>query len=237
MLKMAVCDDERAVRQQVCEFLQGICERQNIGPVIVEQFASAQALLDDWPGELDVLFMDIQMPGLSGMDAAREIRTFDENVTLVFMTNYAKYAVSGYSVQAYNFLLKPLHAATFDREVTPVLKRLNAQSGHRVTFRNETDFYTLATRDIVYIETSGKCVLVHTLCRDYRAACSMKSAERQMPEGCFFRVHTGYLVNMDYVTAIERDELALKTGQRLPVSRHRKRGFVDAYMTHMGRLV
>lgn len=237
MLKIAICDDDASVRKLICSYVSRICEHHHIEIEPIEQYCHAQMLLDRRPQELDILFLDIQMPGLNGIEAAREIRRFDESVTIIFMTNFPQYAVEGYSVQAYNFLLKPIQEDLLEREILPVLKRLNIQSGSRLTFRNEDAYYTVRIREIIYAETSGRIAVVHLPDRSYRTSLSMKSMERLLPADNFFRVHTGYLVNMDYVTSIGKDTLTLKTGIQLPVSKHRKREFIDAYMIYIGRMM
>lgn len=237
MLKIAICDDDASVRKLICSYVSRICAHHHIEIEPIEQYGHAQMLLERRPQALDILFLDIQMPGLNGIEAAREIRRFDESVTLIFMTSFPQYAVEGYSVQAYNFLIKPIQEDLLEREILPVLKRLSVQSGSRLTFRHEDAYYTIRIREILYAETSGRIAVIHLPDKSCRTSFPMKNMEKLLPKDTFFRIHTGYLVNMDYVTSINKDTVTLKTGIQLPVSKHRKREFINAYMVYVGRMI
>ena len=237
MFRIAICDDEAGVRRTSEAWLRQLLQEMAVDDMEVLTFSDASQLLDHYPNGLDVLLMDIQMPGLNGIEAAREIRGFDTAVTLVFMTNYAKYAIEGYSVHAYNYLLKPLSQVEFNREMRPVVERCVHSKSKTITLHTGAMMTTVQLADIVWCETDRKYSLIHLTNQVISCGQNIKHIESKVEKDGFFRIHTGYLINMDWVQSIGRDMLTLRGDVTLPISKHRKKDFMDAYLSYVGRLM
>ena len=107
MLNIAVVDDERENRERLCGFINRYAQENNL-PLVVTDFADGAQIAEPYQGGFDIIFLDIEMPMLGGMTAAERIRAVDPDVVLVFVTNLAQYAIRGYEVEAFDFVLKPV---------------------------------------------------------------------------------------------------------------------------------
>ena len=107
MIKVVLCDDEKKQRNTIKKYLDEICKEVNIEYVLLE-FESGEKLLKEYPSDIDLAILDIQMDRLNGMDTAREIRKFDTNVDIIFITADSSFMQDGYEVRAYRYLLKPV---------------------------------------------------------------------------------------------------------------------------------
>jgi DNA-binding LytR/AlgR family response regulator len=235
-MKIAICDDDENSSKSVEKMILRYCEEVHRSDIQIQIFCSPVELLECYPQKLDLLLLDIEMPGMDGIRTAREIRSFDTKVILIFMTNYAKYAIEGYSVQAYNYLLKPATYEILRREMQTVFRLIDQRAAEHLTLHCEEGYLTLAAADIEMVETQGKNVLLHTYSGSHLVYKSMKQMETLLA-GTTFRIHTAYLISLHAVKKINRDSIILKSGKELPLSRHRKKEFVDRYMEYIGGLL
>ncbi|MCH4184473.1 MAG: LytTR family DNA-binding domain-containing protein [Eggerthellaceae bacterium] len=237
MLSICLCDDDAASRKDVRELCEKITKELHVEGKYYE-FSNAEALLVGCPPSPDIIFLDVIMGQLTGIDAAREIRKEDTSVTIVFMSNYATYAVEGYSVQAYRYLLKPVVEQRFRNELTDVFKDLSMRQRNTFTIRNEEGVFAVNPGKVMYIETKGNknvCFNTtsgqHILCRG-----TMKHWDDAFEEFGFFRCHSAYLVNLAYVDEIcSSDYLLLRDGSQIAVSRRRKTKLVKALTDYVSR--
>lgn len=219
-MKIAVCDDDRQILFLVRTLLTSYQEQRR-AELSCQVFENAVDLLAAMEHEhYELLLLDVLMPGLSGMEAAHEIRQKNEDIKIVFLTSSPEYAVESYSVQATNYLLKP---ATEER-LFPILDRLADQlrkPDEALTIRTKGIIFRLPYGKIEYIEvvsktlyfylTDGTVKEVHASLSEYEPAL--------LSRPCFCKVHRSYLVNLNWVTAIRQKELFTASGFRVPVSR------------------
>lgn len=236
-MKIAICDDDRSNCLLVENYIKKYCSESGVENIQTLIYESPFELLENYPKGLDILFLDIQMPGYDGIETAKEIRRFDQRLILIYMTNYAQYAIQGYSVQAYNYLLKPISYDTIRQELCTVFKNLQKQQKKPVTLHCETGYVTILPEDIYMVETDGKNVIVYTAQETLRVYKSMKQMAELLAPAGMFRIHTAYLISMLYILKVKKDSVVLKSGRELPLSRHRKKEFMNQYMDYVGGLM
>ncbi|MDE5746013.1 MAG: LytTR family DNA-binding domain-containing protein [Acetatifactor sp.] len=219
-MKIAVCDDEEVFTRKIYQFLwqEHDC--------IVECFLSPEELLKKYDaGErYDVLFLDVLMSPISGMELARKIREWDKYAILIFITAYLEYAPEGYEVNAFRYLLKPVVENDLRLIMTDIRKKLE-DSAQTLLFKTPECNLLLHIPEILYLEAANKETLLH--CRDdvITLRKSLNELEQQLPETFFFRIHRKFLVNLSHVREYDTLRLTLDSRQTLPVSRRKSREF------------
>ncbi|MEQ9103069.1 MAG: response regulator transcription factor [Rhodothermales bacterium] len=213
-LSCMIVDDEPLARRVLENFLTHLddCE-------LVASCASARealSVLSERP--VDLLFLDIQMPGLSGLDL---IPLLPEPPAVVFTTAHREYAVEGFELQAVDYLLKPVSMARFKKAVDRVRAlhaTRNASSVARITVRVDRQNVHVRTGDIVYIEAMKDYARIHTLSGLLVTKRALSSLEEELSGAGFIRIHHSFLVRGAAVEA-HAPEFVLVAGKRLPVGR------------------
>lgn len=220
MFFIVICEDDSSQRELLITYLNRIFIDLNVD-YFIQEFSSGEELLNAYPDKVDILFLDIQMDKLTGMDVAKKIREFDTNVEIVFTTAIIDYIHEGYEVRAYRYLIKPLdydcilkHTKAciddlIDRKCTIVIKD-----------RLETAIIQIA--EILYIEVLRKEITIYTKDNKYSFKTSMKSIEDTLLKKNFFRCHRSYLINLKKVTWLrEKENVVIIDDYEVPLSRYK----------------
>lgn len=185
------------------------------------EFSSGEGLLgwlEHHAGELDLVFLDMEMGELDGMETARRLRAADAGLQLVFVTGYADHVFDGYSVGALGYLLKPPTAeqleAVLDRAQAALVRDLD----RAYICRSGDIRYRIPIANILYFVSDRRQVTCVTEGRDYTFYGKLDGVAEEVGDG-FVRIHQRYLVRSGAVDRIEGSEVVLRDGQRLPVSR------------------
>lgn len=179
-----------------------------------------------------IVYMDIMMPLLNGMDAAKLLREKDEKVILIFVTTMRQYAIQGYEVAASDFIVKPISYPEFALKFTKVLTRLEYVMPPDVLVRTDTSFVRLSPRDIRYVEVKGHHCVYHTASGEYRQYQTMKSAESALSGQDFARCNNFLLVNLAHVDRIDGMNVIVG-GEPLQISHPKRKAFTDAFVRFM----
>ena len=132
MINIAICDDDLYYITETKDILKSLLSSYSINYNIYE-FSSGEELLDNYPQNLDILIMDIQMKLINGMDTARKIREFDTNVEIIFMTSFPEFMQEGYEVKAYRYILKPISERKIEENILPCIKEVMKKRNRYIT--------------------------------------------------------------------------------------------------------
>ncbi len=235
MIYIAVCDDERTTRESIVKALKRYQAEKQIELEIME-YSSADDLLAGYPERVDLLLLDIYMPGIDGMDAAARIREFDTEVCLIFITTMYQRAIEGYKVRAFGFIRKPVSFEEFSHEISCAIKSIDSrrEKDHVLSIKSSGKTYRVAVSKISYCEVQGHYVsmCVDGEIREYR--CPIRDLEEQLGEYGFFRCHASYLVAADAIREIGQTEILLKDGNKVPISQRRRKAFMSALSEYLG---
>ena len=228
-MRIAICDDQLAQLQ----LLQDQCRRWGISrsvPGQVQTFETAEAFLFTYETDkaFDVLLLDIQMPGLSGMELARRLRTAGDSLTLALITAIPDYALEGYSVDALAYLLKPVS----DKALYDLLDKVNKRSPTPfilVDHDGITERVPLSS--ILYLESQGHDT--HIVCegRTLISPHGLSHYAQQLGPN-FHQIHRCYLINLAHAASIHRKEVHLDNDAALPVARGRFESLSQAYLAY-----
>lgn len=228
MYRVAICDDEPAVLNSILQALAQFSYRTGIQlqPIC---YTSGEALLAADLTEVDILLLDIQMGGISGMDAARQLRRQGADVCLIFLTSMVQYALEGYEVHPFGFLPKTITAEVFEAKITEAVEWITAQKGAALVLKTGSETSRFYPRDILYIDILDHKARVvakggHAICYT-----TLNQLEKELDGRVFFRCHKSYLLNLQAVQTIAQDYAVVSNGDRVPVSKHRRSELLSAF--------
>lgn len=233
--RIEVCDDDNIIRENLCSLCSDILTNDSV-EYRLEPFRSACELekrLDTESCPFDLLILDIQMEGMTGMELARSLREKGNRVSIIFVTACENYLGEGYGVQPIHFLLKPVRRETLasaihtDLKLNYIPKTVVVHIGKKLVH--------LSLSDIWYIESYNYSIVIHQSNGNSTYYFSLSDFEKQLPMGQFARCHNSYLVNLDEVREIGRTELSLQSGETLPMGRTYYKAFQSAFVRYINQ--
>ena len=196
-------------------------------------FASGEEFLNKDRPAYDLVLMDIGLPGHNGMETAAALRERDRSVTLIFVTNMAQFAVKGYEVDAFDFVVKPVGYSNFALKLQRALNKLDTRRDTEVLVTLSDSMVRLSASQIKYIEISGHRMVYHTTDGELYAYGNLKEVEASLGGGMFARCNNCYLVNLNYVRAVQGHTVTVGTDE-LQISRPRRKAFIQALNDYLG---
>lgn len=222
MLNISICEDENIqalyLESLIKEHLDNLKIEYNIN-----LFNSGEELIKKYNKYTDILFLDIKMRGLSGMDTAKEIRKFDKNIEIIFTTALQEYVFEAYEVKAFRYLLKPIDKNLLCNYLDLCIKEINHKS-KKICLKYKSNLLILNLDDILYAEVIQKNTTIYTKDNSYSLKISLKDLENTINSSSFFKCHNSYLVNMDKVNSINPNFVTIGK-YTIPISRPRYKEF------------
>ena len=220
MIRALLVDDEAPARSELRYLLATHPEVEVVG----EAATAVEALKLASAVPYDVVFIDIEMPGLSGLDAARLVHGRAGAPQLVFVTAHEQYAIEAFAVEALDYLLKPVDPERLAQVVRRLGKRPAPAPVEKIPVVRGGETVLLDWDDVHYAQADGDYSRVHTYDRSYLCTRSLRELEETLPVDRFVRIHRSYLLNLERLARVELDarenRIAILTeGSRLPVSR------------------
>ena len=233
MLNIAVADDE----EESVERLRRLLERYFEGKkdaYSLTVFGDGAELTENYRPQYDIIFLDIEMPRMNGMEAARKIRRADCDVVIIFLTRMAQYAIKGYEVEALDFPVKPVSYADFEVKFGRAVRNAASRTDDKIEIRMDGSCMWLPVSQIYYIEVIKHDLIYHTKQGEYRTRGSLGEAESRLSRYGFRLCSRYCLVNMRHVLGVY-DWYILVGEDKIEVSRRKRREIMLALMDRYER--
>ena len=232
MITLALVEDTAFDRRMLRDCIDQYSMETGTSFTITE-YNNGRDFLDHCHDAPDLIFMDIVMDEMDGMSTARKLRQTNDSSLLVFVTSMLQYAVQGYSVDAMDFLVKPVSYPLFKLCMDRVVKKLQQNAPALLRFSNRDGSWSIPAAEISYIESLDHKIYVHTKDRMLPVDGTLAAMEKQVASLPFFRCHVSYLVNLAFVERISGNDVWVN-GERLSISRYRRKDFLDAWSAYVG---
>ena len=232
MLSIAVVDDEKAFSTQLSRMLRRWGDEHG-AELNITCFDDGIDIADNFQSRWDIIFLDIQMKLLDGLKTARAIRAHDSEVVLIFVTTMAQYAINGYEVDAFDYILKPLSYPQFEIRMNKAAREVEKKKKHSYVFlKKYSETVRVSTDDILYVEVVGHTLRYVTDGEIYEQRQTIGEAEKALADLPFARCSLSFLVNLKRIDRVSRDSLFVG-GHELPISRNRKKEFLQIFSDYL----
>lgn len=236
MIRIAIVEDERSYQEHLVRCLIRYEEEEQL-KIQVQIFSDGAKFMEAYEAgnqAWDIIFLDIKMKEKDGIQTAQEIREQDKDVVLIFITTMAQYAMKGYEVDALDFILKPVSYGQFALKMRKARNAVK-KKGIRYLLLAEGDRKDkVGTDQILYIEVKNHTVYVVTADHTYVVRSSMKQLEKTVDGLAFSRCSAAFLVNLQSIKRIQKDEVLMDNGDILVITRSRKKEFLEAFSNYLG---
>lgn len=232
MINVAIVEDEKSASDLLEKYLV------EYGKATGEEFncrvySNPISFLENYRADNDIVFLDIEMPLMNGMDAARRLRKADNTVAIIFVTNMAQYAVEGYEVSALDFIVKPVTYPVLAFKMKRIISALSVAEERKLKVTVGNNVECVDVSDIKYVEVLNHKLTYHLRDKSLTAYGQLKKLEESLPSRAFRRCNNYCLVNLMYVTSVSG--LTVTIGkENLPLSEGRKKEFMRALADYLG---
>lgn len=233
MTHIAIIEDQIETAQILMQLIENFA-RENNTEFDIHHFENGERFLSSLSTPYDLVFMDIELPGINGMDTATKLREVNAQCLLIFVTNMAQFAVKGYAVDALDFIVKPIQAYDFSLKLKRAYKKLLAARPREISIKVNGVLKVLRTNDIYYVEVDGHQVIYHTSKGNFETWSTLNEVETILGQDPFSRSNSCYLVNLRYVSEIRTNSIVVH-GEELQTSRRRHKDFINDLTDYLGR--
>lgn len=234
MYTIGICDDEPIQVKLLTEYVQELCLKNEIDVKIVQACSGEELVELAKTQELDIVFLDIEMGGIDGLQTGRIIREKLQDAVIIFITGYRDYALESYEIKAFNYIIKPLTRNKFIKVFTDAKKHVDdlrfiEENEKRYNIKHRDGMVSLRYSDIYYLEKDGKNINVCSQqgCYTYRA--TLKEVLKNIDSEDFIQCHQGYIVNMNKITNRRENALIFDgIDTDIPIGKTYRKAVIDA---------
>ena len=232
MIRIAIVEDETVYAQQLEQYLRQYADERGL-TFGITAFEDGLSITEDYRPEWDIIFLDIRMTHMDGMEAAQRIRERDSSVILIFITSMAQYAIRGYEVDAQDFILKPVSYPQLSLRLDKAMRLLRRDARKYLVLPFEDGKERVAVSDVLYIEVQNHNVQIVTPKRAYTLRATLAEMEEQLADCHFSRCNHHYLVNLQNVTGFLKDSVMVGDHE-LAMSRPKRKQFMQDLSDYLG---
>lgn len=230
-MRIAICDDNF----KDCDILNNILQSH---PIIencsIDTFNDGVTLISNIQKDnnYDITFLDIDMPGINGIELGKRIKTLNPKTCIVFVTSYPEYAIDAYDCEAFNYLLKPINAEKANRILNKLLIRYIENNKFHI-IKVKTEKIRIPIQDIYFIECCQKHIIYHMKNGYYDTVGNLSDTYQSLKEYGFYQIHQGYIVNLAKISRFNKYTAILIDGRTVAISVRKRTEVLTAYAKYI----
>lgn len=228
-MNISVCDDEAIILEEIASFIKQEFPQSN-----VQTFTSGESFISSVQERPDVLFLDIDMPEMSGMDVASLLAQEKARTLIVFVTAHDELVYDSFKYHPFAFVRKKYLTDELRNVLKDCETEIEGRNRHFV-FQTASKTMSLAQSDILYFESQANYLAVYTKDGDYRLRSTMSNIENELQNSDFLRIHKGFLVNLEHIKILKSDTLELDNGAKLPIGKSYSESAKESILRYMRR--
>ncbi len=233
-MRIAICDDNPLDIEKIRSYVTEYFAEKKLKIENIALFENGEALLSD-PETKDIVFLDMEMPGLDGVCVGKALKRKDKDIIIFVVTSYLEYLDEAMRFRVFRYLSKPLDKQRLFLNLDDALELYNSFSS-RIMIESADGFHAVSTSDIVSVESHGHDTIVHTLYQDIKSMQAMRHWIQTLTLhcGCFFNSHRCFIVNLRHITDFNRSEISLCHGRfHAYLSRRKFAEFKNSYLLYL----
>lgn len=226
MIEIAVVDDEKECLERMDSYLKKI-SGHHLNIFLVDD---AEHLIEKYKGGtiFDIVFLDIEMESMNGIETAKYISNHYGNTIILFTTSHSQYVKEAFYINAFQYMFKPIEFADFKFELERAIAVLKKRK-HTYEFMCNYEKIVLPCSDIIYIETRGRQLLIKTMNHEYSCSGTIKEAHGELSQYGFAYIEQGILVNMKHISRLANAKVIMDNGEEKYISRRRYKIFLSEF--------
>ena len=232
VLRIAIVEDNDQDAAHLTQCLQRYEQEKPGETFYIKRYPDGINLIAEERLEFDLVFLDIEMGHMDGISTAKAIRETDTGVCIIFVTNVSKYAIQSYEVNAFDYVMKPVPYALFANKMKKAISYVELHRPNNIWIGERDGMMRIPASDVIYVEKDKNYLLYHTKETVCRERGTLNDAEQKLPQKNFAKINSGCLVNLLYVTGLQKDTVRVQETE-LPVSRQQKKSFQEMLMAYI----
>lgn len=239
MINIAICEDNENYLKHIYQMISSICKTHNID-ITLTTFDSGEKIIDflETHPDFDLLFLDIIMGNINGIEVAQYIRKKNSDQPIIFTTSNSEYALEGYDVQAFGYLLKPYDAIKLEQLILKATKQIMNLKSNIFVCKSGQNIHTLQLKDIIYFESERRKITIYLSNQtqlDFYG--KLDDINVTLSDKQFIRCHKSFLINPYYIKSIESYSVIMTTDEKLPISRKYLQLVKDKFLNYLQSLI
>ena len=231
-MRILICDDDPLIIEQLQKFIESFFKSNHIKCPELVSFTSGESLLAD-SEEKDLVFLDIEMPGMNGIYIGNELKKANKNVIIFVVTSYSEYLDDAMRFHVFRYLSKPLDRSRFLRNMKDALTYYNSITV-KIPVETRQGLYSFPASQIIAIEAQSRKVIVHTVQQDFDSIYTMDYWLNLLPKNSFFQTHRSFIINLDHVVDFVHFTIHLSNPQLTAyLTRRKYSSFKNAYLLYL----
>lgn len=234
MIKIGICEDDARDREKLGQYITSFISDRGL-EFTLDEFMSSEAFLEQWDGShYDILFLDVYMDQITGIELAKRIRSIDDKVIIIFVTSNTTHALEGYKIHAYDYLVKPLSKIDFEQTIKDVFNHLKLKGKEYFIFPTSEGNLKINLEDLYYIESNIRKTNLYLKEELYVCQYNINTLEEKLAALGFIRTHRSFIVNMGKIKLIKATEVVLENDQSVFLSKYKAKDVKAKFMQYLG---